>query len=138
MSKIKTILLSLILLFSSQIAQASDSGPEVLGVLFYADWCGSCKVLEPAIEKARESADFDNSSFLLVRLDLTDAKKSHQSRLMSHALALNQLYHKNAGATGYMLLVNAETKDIISRITAMSDAKAIASQIKEAIFKASS
>lgn len=138
MGYIKIAVLTAFILLTTQLARASDHEPEVFGVLFYADWCGSCKILDPAIEKARGKSDLDNAPILFVRLDLTDATKRHQSSLMAHALGLKEFYEKNAGATGFMLLVDAETKEIISKLTKTSDAKAITAQIKNAVSKASS
>ena len=138
MNRIKTALLASLLILTSQLAQASSSQPEIFSVLFYADWCGSCRVIDPAIAKARGQSDLDNKPVLFVRLDLTDATKRNQSRLMAHALGLSDFYEKNAGKTGFMVLVDAETKTILSTITKASDAKAITTQITNAIATASS
>ena len=138
MNKLKTMLLVVFIVCSSHLVQASEEKAEVYSVLFYADWCGSCKVLDPNIEKARGQSDLDNKSVLFVRLDLTDATKRHQSSLMADALGLGNFYKENAGATGFALLVDAETKKIITKITKKSDAKVISSQIKSAISQASS
>lgn len=133
---IKTFTMAVLLL--SPFAHADDHKPEVMGVLFYADWCGSCKILDPAIEKARGKSDLDNDAILFVRLDLTDATKRHQSELMAHALGLGDFYQKNAGATGFMLLVDAETKEVITRLTKDMDATKITAQVGKAIKYASS
>ncbi len=34
-------------------AEQPDS-PKVIGLLFYADWCGSCKVLEPNLNAVKK------------------------------------------------------------------------------------
>lgn len=115
------------------LAIAETEQPEVLGVLFYADWCGSCKVLDPAIQKARGKSDLDNAPVLFVRLDLTDATRRYQASLMASALGLGDFYEKNAGATGFMLLVDAETKEVISRLTKTMDAAAITNEVIAAI-----
>jgi len=115
------------------LANAIEQKPEVLGVLFYADWCGSCKVLDPIIKKARGKADLDNDAILFVRLDLTDATQRHQSALMAHTLGLSDFYNKNGGATGFMLLVNAETKEVITRLTKNMNATEITKQVRNAI-----
>ncbi len=137
MSKIKIALISVLFGFSSLMTQASETKPEVLGVLFYADWCGSCKVLDPAIEKARGKSDLDNESVLFVTLDLTDATTRHQSELLANSLGLSELYAKNEGATGFMLLIDAETKEVVTRLTKKADANAITAEIKGAIAKVS-
>ena len=141
MKNFKAALISILIVFTSLSSQASKANledPEIYSILFYADWCGSCKVLDPAIVKARGKSDLDNESVLFVRLDLSDATKRHQSSLIAHALGLGKFYKDNGGATGFMLLVDAETKEVISTVTKKSDAKAITSQIKSAISKVSS
>ncbi len=129
-------LLALVILASPALAANETQEPEVLGVLFYADWCGSCKVLEPEIDKARGKADLDNEAVLFVRLDLTDATRSHQASMLASSLGLGEAFAQKAGATGFMLLVDAETKEVISMVTRKSDAAAIADQVKAAILKA--
>ena len=118
------------------LAVAETEQPEVLGVLFYADWCGSCKVLDPEIQKARGKSNLDHEPVLFVRLDLTDATQRYQAGLMASSLGLGDFYEKNAGATGFMLLVDAETKEVISMLTKTMDAAAITSEVKAAIDKA--
>ena len=105
-------------------------------MLFYADWCGSCKILDPAIQKARGQSDLDNEPVLFVRLDLTDATKRYQAGLMANALGLSEFYDKNAGATGFLLLVDAESKEIIKRLTKTMDAKSITEEVRSAIEQA--
>ncbi len=39
-------------------------------VLIYADWCGSCKVLDPKVEAVKTGQNFDDTFFLT--LDYTD------------------------------------------------------------------
>ncbi len=126
-----TLALAMIIVPTHAIADTDQ--PEIFGVLFYADWCGSCKILDPAIQKARGQSDLDNEPVLFVRLDLTDATRRYQASLMASALGLGDFYEKNAGATGFMLLVDAETKEIISRLTKTMDATAITNEVKAAI-----
>jgi len=128
---------TLTLTLFAPLANAIEQKPEVLGVLFYADWCGSCKVLDPIIKKARGKANLDNDAILFVRLDLTDATQRHQSALMAHTLGLSDFYNKNGGATGFMLLVNAETKEVITRLTKNMNATEITKQVRNALELAS-
>ena len=136
---IQKILPALLLaMFFAPLTGVADEKPEVMGVLYYADWCGSCKILEPELEAARSGADLDTDAILFVTLDLTDATTSYQAGLLANQLDLGELYTVNAGATGYMVLVDAETKEVISRVTKSSDATEITGIIKDAIAQASS
>ncbi len=132
MRKLMTLAL-VSLTLSSGLAHAESDSPAVIGVLFYADWCGSCKALDPKIAQAREQADLDTQPVLFVQLDLTDETTSYQAGLLAQSLGLGEFYDKNAGKTGYMLLVNAKTGKAISRLTKSMDAKAITASISEAI-----
>lgn len=138
MRRILLAFVAVCLLGNAQLALASEQKPQVLGILFYADWCGSCRILEPEIEKARGKSDLDNSAILFVRLDLTDATRRHQSELMAHALGVADFYEENGGATGFMLLVDAETKEVISQLTKTMDSGDITTEIRDAIAKAAS
>ncbi len=44
--------------------------PEAVALIFHADWCGSCKAMDPKIKEARK--DLGDASALFVVLDLTD------------------------------------------------------------------
>lgn len=132
-----TSLVAILSAFLSPLTNA-DQKPEVLGVLYYADWCGSCKILEPELDAARIDSELDTDAILFVRLDLTDATTSYQAELLANQLDLGGLYTENGGATGYMVLVDAETKEVISRVTTSSDSTEITSIIKGAISQASS
>lgn len=112
-------------------AKASEA--DVVAALFYADWCGSCKTLEPKVNEARAGADLDKERVLFVRLDLTDEVKSHQAGLLAESLGLGEHFDANAGATGYLLLVDAHTGKAIGRLTKNLSADAIAGSITAAL-----
>lgn len=51
-------------------ATASVEDAKVIAVLSYADWCSSCKVLDPKIEAVRPALEAQGVSF--VKIDYTD------------------------------------------------------------------
>ena len=105
----------------------------VYAVLMYADWCGSCKTLDPKITQAREKDGLDEKNILFVTLDLTNETTSHQAAMMAEALNITELYESNAGKTGFMMLINSETGEQISRITKSLDTKSISEHMIKAI-----
>ena len=129
--------LSLVLVFSP-FANAADDQPEVMGVLFYADWCSSCKVLEPQLDQARTESDLDNDSILFVTLDLTDETTIHQTKLLVQSLGLSDVYAAHEGTTGFMLLVDVDSKEVMTRLTKELEAKEISDLVGKAISLASS
>ncbi len=116
----------------------STAKPAVYGVLFYADWCGSCKALDPKITQAREEAELDTQDVLFVTLDLTDEVTKHQAAMMASTLGISDVYESNAGKTGFMLLLNAESGEKFSQLTNKLEAADIATRIQEAVKSAKS
>ena len=74
MKKIYFLPLFILLLFSTTSVYGDEvKGDGLYAITFHADWCGSCKALEPLMSKARGKADLDNENVLFITLDLTDA-----------------------------------------------------------------
>ena len=81
----------------------------------YADWCGTCKVLDPKVEKARASLPAETLEKLnFVTFDLTDSSTKSKSKMMADEKGLSK-HFENARKTGYFLIVNAKG-DVIGRI----------------------
>ncbi|MEM1264112.1 MAG: thioredoxin domain-containing protein [Pseudomonadota bacterium] len=121
---------------SACAADAGDEMPqeaELYAVLYYADWCPSCKVLDPALERAKNSADLNNAPVLFVRLDLTNKKTKAQSALLADALGISEHLAANGGKTGYAVLIDADTGDAKGTLTKTMSDDAIAMAIKAGI-----
>lgn len=112
--------------------------PAVYGVLFYADWCGSCKTLDPKITQARKEANLDTQDVLFITLDLTDEIAKHQSALMAATLGISDVFEANAGKTGFMLLLDADTGEKLAQLTKKYEPAEIANKIQESIKAAKS
>lgn len=114
-------------------AETAMAKPALYAVAFHADWCGSCKVLEPQVIKARGKSDLDNQNVLFVTLDLTDKTTRHQSGLMADALGIGDFYKENNGKTGFVLLVNSATGEMLGKLSKEMDSNQISSMIQEKI-----
>ncbi len=135
---LRVFALALILAGLSTATMAKDADkPEVLAVMFYADWCGSCKILDPEVTKARGKADLDNQPVVFVRLDLTDSTTRHQAGLLANSLGLEEVYSDYGHATGFMLLIDADSKAVLGTLKKTMDADVIADQIQSSIKAAS-
>ena len=106
-------------------AWAKSAEPELFIIKFHADWCGSCQLLGPKIEKARGKAGLDDSAALFIKLDLTDSTTRNQAAMMASALGLGKYFSDNAGKTGFAILVDPESKEIKGRITKDMSAETI-------------
>lgn len=109
----KTLLIAMftLIISASIMAQADDpvgvnsDTPTV--ALFYADWCGSCKILEPKLEKAKAALK-DKSEIDWVVFDLTNDETKAQSSSLAAAKNLSTLYAEHAPKTGFAMLVKGD------------------------------
>lgn len=115
-------------------AQYQDK-PQVIGLLFYADWCASCKVLEPKLDAVKKG--FTDKPVLFTRVDMTDDYTKSQSKLLAGALGLGSLYAENAPKTGYMILINASNKKVLGKLDKAQSEEQIKANIAAALSSAS-
>jgi len=129
-----TLLLALVasLLFgmtTSAHAQDAPSKPQSYAVLFYADWCGSCKALDPKVKEARKS--LADAPVLFLTFDMTDDASKHQSAMLAEAIGLDTLYAENGGKTGYLAIVDAVSGKVLSKLTKGDSVEVIAAKLRE-------
>ena len=108
------------------IAQA----PKLIAVTLYADWCPGCKELKPKLDAVMGAAD--EQPCLFVKLDQTD-KESRQAEFLLAALGLGDLWKEHAGKTGYTLLVEPKSKQVVATFQANQSVEAMKSALAAAI-----
>lgn len=112
---------------SSADAAESDDEISVISVYMYADWCGSCQAIKPKMEEATRA--FEGEPVLFTKMDMTDDFTAHQSKLMAYRLGLQELFDENQGRTGFVMLVDANTLEVLDRITAADETEEIKQKI---------
>lgn len=105
--------------------------PKLLALLFYADWCNSCKVLEPKLDQVKR--EFQTKSVLFTRFDMTDDFTKDQSAHYAALVGLEKFYGENAGKTGFMLLIETGSKKLLGKITKDKSADEIKSMLTHAL-----
>ena len=94
--------------------------PRVLAVMFHADWCPTCKIIEPRLHKIER--EFAGQPILFTRFDLTDDFTIEQSARLAALLGLETYLEQSSGRTGYMLLFDRETRKVLGEVRVkMSD-----------------
>lgn len=110
--------MALVVLAGPPVAQAkekTETEAEAYAVLFYADWCGSCKAIDPKLEEAR--ASLAEEPVLFVTFDMTDEKTQKQTAMLANALKLEDHFSENAGKTGFILMIDPKNNNVLDRIT---------------------
>ena len=81
--------------------------------LFYADWCGSCKILEPRMNAAISQLS-DSEAVKVIKFDLTDDSTKAKSAALAGENSLTDLYNDNAPKTGFAMLVDGNAVDTVT------------------------
>ncbi len=112
-------------------APAEDT--KVLAVLSYADWCGSCKALDPKIKAVQAANTFDGVEFATI--DYT-SRSADAFFADAETLGVGETMRATFGdsiKTGRLYLVDLDTGDVISTVDKSMDESAIAQAISDAI-----
>ena len=112
----------------------ADDEPKVLALVFAADWCGACKVLDPKLQAVKPGlADLPVE---LVMLDLTDADARAASAATARRGGYSAVYDAHAGKTGFVLLVDASSKEVLDRIVHTDTEAEMRQKVRRAIARA--
>lgn len=109
-------------------AQTNASTPTA--VLFYADWCGSCKILDPKVEEARKNSAAQGIDF--VKLDMTDQASRQKSKQLAETKGLTKLLDTYGYGTGFMVIYDKKNDKVIKTITSSQNTTEIVSAFKKA------
>lgn len=123
----KTTLAILLLMLFTFSFNATDyevltaEKPTIVAITMHADWCGTCKALNPKLENVK--TELEDKGVLFTRFDFTDESTIKQSELMANWIGFGNLFneHKEAGKTGFVILIDAETFEVLERITNNND-----------------
>jgi len=122
--KTSKLMLPLILLLAVSLVDTTEAqeaqtaeNPKIVAITMHADWCGTCQELNPKVENVQ--SDFEDEGVLFEKFDFTDDFTIKQSRLMANWIGIGDLFieSQERGATGYIILIDGETHEVIGRIT---------------------
>ena len=89
---------------------------QVLAVLSYASWCGSCKVLDPKIKAVRAANTFEKVEFFALDYSGRDADAFFEdAETLGIADTMRTLFPDKI-KTGRLYLFNLQTDEIIGEI----------------------
>ena len=108
-----------------------EAYPRLLAVKLHADWCGSCKAIEPRFVALRDK--HGSEPVLFTRLDLTDEKTQAQAYYLAVALELGDIWNAHASQVGYVLLIDTRSKRVIDKLTTRQDLAAMEARLLQAL-----
>lgn len=131
---LKSLLIT-ILITGAGFLGASDKA-EIIAVKFHADWCGSCKAMGDSFTELQ--AKFDSQPVLYVTLDNTREHLRQQAAWMTTQLGLGDVLKDHHGTSGFVLLIDSDSKKVLAKLTREHDLKAMGSALVEAVKTATS
>jgi len=102
-------------------------------VLIYADWCGSCKVLDPAVKKVQSMGPVPGVEFVVLDYTAKDADDFYAQAEAAGVASAVQTHFDGTIKTGQMLLVDLDDEAVIGTITKDNAAPQILAKIKTAV-----
>lgn len=115
-----------------QASHEVSAADQIAAVLIFAEWCPSCKVLDPKVEAVRASENWTDVSFVL--LDFTDRDAGQLFEAADKAGVGPAIRSAMSGGiqTGQLILVNLETQEAVGRISREATVADIARQLRAA------
>lgn len=117
--------------FSLSAYGQSSADASIIGVKMDAEWCGKCQAMNPKMDNVRRQ--FKDEPVLFVWFDKTDDFTTQQAGFLASELGLYDLYTEHEGQTGYMVLLNAETHEVVGRLTSDQSEEDLVADIQSAI-----
>ncbi len=118
---------------SAQDQQKPTETAKIIAIKFHADWCGFCKAMGSTFEELQ--AKFDTLPVLYLVLDHTREYNRKQSAYLAYALDLADVWAEYGGKTGFILLINAKTKQVVTKLTHQQSLKEMGALLVEAVKK---
>ena len=114
-------------------AAANTIKAKTKAVLIYADWCGSCKVLDPKIKDVQSKVTIPGLGF--VTLDYSDKNPDSfyaQAEAAGVGGAIKE-YLAGTIKTGQLLLVDIDNQKVLSKVTKTFEPSDIEKAMKDAV-----
>ncbi|MBT8472912.1 MAG: thioredoxin [Marinicaulis sp.] len=108
--------------------------PEVIAATFASAWCSSCKILKPRL--ADVIPEFSDKPVKFIEFDFTFGQRDEIDEQAAQE-GVSDLYKDYKGATGFTLLIDKDTGEILDSLTMNHSSKAMRSAIAQSIAIAS-
>lgn len=118
-----------------QVGAEYAGTPQVIAASFVSAWCASCKVLEPRLAKVMPG--YKKAPVKFEELDFTFGATPELAQRAA-ADGYGVVYARYAGATGFTLLIDRESGEVLDKITMSDTEQSIRTRINLALAKTAS
>jgi hypothetical protein len=115
---------------ATNVGAAFDGEPQIVAATFASAWCSACKILKPRLAKAIPRLAGEPVRF--VEYDFTFGDRP-ETRGAAERDGIGPLYARLAGATGFTVLVDADTGEVIDTLTINHSAAAMEEAVRRAV-----
>jgi thiol-disulfide isomerase/thioredoxin len=125
---IKTALTAVALTLGlSSNASSANASPDIYVVMFSADWCAPCRVVEPALDQALKTLKDPKIEYVNINISRGNGDMN------AHTVfdrGLVKQYNSWLGITGFAAIVDGDTKRTLGCVNMTYDAQSMAMHIK--------
>lgn len=101
--------------------------PDIYVVMFRADWCAPCKIVEPRLESVLRN--FNDPRIEYVNIDIGNGNGDANAHIVFDR-GLVQQYNTWLGVTGFAAIVDGDTKQTMGCVNLTYDAQSMARHIR--------
>jgi hypothetical protein len=123
--------LATVTLITGLATAAEPVEPKIVGLMFWADTCASCKVLDPKIQAVK--GEFTERPILFATFDHSNDVTKAQAAMLAAALGVGDIYKAQEKASGFLILVDAKTRQPIAKLTRDMSEEDIRTEINKAL-----
>ncbi len=105
--------------FAASQSQAALNQPDMYVVVFRADWCAPCRVLEPKLKMAIQR--LNDSKIEYVEIDISNPGLSEIGAHRAFDREIVSQYNKWLGVTGFAVMIDADTKQTLGCVNRSYD-----------------
>ena len=102
-------------------------------VLIYADWCGSCKILDPKLKEARGLGAIPGLDYVVLDYSAKDPADFYAQAEAAGVGAAVTAYLNGTIKTGQLVLVDMDDQKVLKKIDKTYEVPQMISAFKEAI-----
>jgi thiol-disulfide isomerase/thioredoxin len=108
--------------------------PRVVAIKFWHEHCPYCRELDPSYASVVEQMRDDPVVFLT--FDMSTERSRARSAAVAEGLGIRELYEERFGTSGYVVLLDHQTRALLGELTFKQDVDEMMATIDDAIARA--